>query len=85
MMATILNDILLICDAVPDQLRAISSSDFCVKPSGKWSKMRFQEKYHEFHQQVLVADGKAVSFYKKCGFEPAGDTKSMWIYKGDDH
>lgn len=38
MIATILNDILLICDAVPDQLRTISANEFCAKPLGKWSK-----------------------------------------------
>jgi len=27
-----------------------------------------QRKYHGFHQQSLIADGKAVEFYKKCGF-----------------
>lgn len=59
--------------------------DYQGKGIGKLILDRFQEKYGEFHQQILVADGKAVSFYEKCGFEHAGDTKSMWIYKGDDH
>ncbi|MBC7913300.1 MAG: GNAT family N-acetyltransferase [Pyrinomonadaceae bacterium] len=46
---------------------------------------KFQEKYGDFHQQILVADGKAIEFYEKCGFELAGETKSMWIYRGNDH
>lgn len=46
---------------------------------------KFQEKYEMFHQQILVADGKAIDFYEKCGFELAGETKSMWIYQGDEH
>lgn len=46
---------------------------------------RFQEKYEHLHQQILVADGKAIDFYKKCGFKKAGQTESMWIYQGDDH
>ena len=46
---------------------------------------KMQEKYSGFHQQILVADGKAISFYKKNGFVEAGETKSMWIYKGQDH
>lgn len=33
-----LNDILLICDTVPDQLRDISNIDFCAKLSSRWSK-----------------------------------------------
>ena len=33
---------------------------------------RMTEKYAAFHQQLLVADGRAIGFYKKCGFERAG-------------
>jgi GNAT superfamily N-acetyltransferase len=42
-------------------------------------------KYLGFHQHILVADGKAVDFYQKHGFESAGKTQSMWIYEGNDH
>lgn len=52
---------------------------------GKLILARLQEKYGSLHQQILVADGKAIDFYSKCGYEPAGQTKSMWIYKGGDH
>ena len=52
---------------------------------GKMILEKFQEKYGGFHQQILVADGKAIDFYEKCGFERAGETRSMWIYKGNDH
>ena len=45
----------------------------------------FQKKYKGFHQQILVADGGAISFYERCGFIKAGDTQSMWIYDGADH
>jgi GNAT superfamily N-acetyltransferase len=55
------------------------------KGIGKLILNRFQEKYGNFHQQILVADGKAIDFYEKCGFGKAGETKSMWIYKGHDH
>lgn len=44
-----------------------------------------QKKYHGFHQQSIIADGKAVGFYKKCGFVDTGSCKSLWIYKGNDH
>ena len=44
-----------------------------------------QRKYHGFHQQSIIADGKAVEFYKKCGFVGAGSCQSLWIYKGHDH
>ena len=52
---------------------------------GKMIIERLKTKYKGFHQQVLVADGKAVPFYEKCGFERAGETVSMWIYAGNDH
>ncbi|WP_033398209.1 GNAT family N-acetyltransferase [Desulfospira joergensenii] len=44
-----------------------------------------QEKYAGFHQQMLVADGKAVEFYRANGFSRAGKTEPMWIYDGNDH
>lgn len=44
-----------------------------------------QTKYGNYHQQMLVADGKAIEFYKSVGFVRAGDTESMWVYGGTDH
>ena len=44
-----------------------------------------QQKYASFHQQILVADGKAIEFYKSLGFKRAGKTEPMWIYDGSDH
>ncbi len=34
--------------------------------------------------QMLTAVGKAIDFYKKNGFERAGQTEQMWIYCGAD-
>ena len=42
-------------------------------------------RYDGFHQHMLVADGRALDFYRKCGFERAGKTEPMWIYAGHDH
>ena len=55
------------------------------KGVGKKIVDKLQQKYSGFHQQILVADGKAIDFYQKCGFELAGETRSMWIYKGAEH
>src|SRR5438445_2412692 len=44
-----------------------------------------KRKYQGFHQHILVADGRAIEFYKKHGFETAGKIQSMWIYEGADH
>lgn len=46
---------------------------------------RLMVKYQNFHQCMLVADARAVAFYKKCGFVRAGKTEPMWIYAGRDH
>jgi GNAT superfamily N-acetyltransferase len=42
-------------------------------------------KYAGFHQQILVADGEAIEFYRSIGFQPAGRTRAMWIYAGTEH
>jgi len=55
------------------------------KGIGKMIMDRLQEKYADFHQQMLVADGNAIDFYKKLGFERAGKTEPLWIYQGDEH
>lgn len=46
---------------------------------------KLKAKYAGFHQHILVADGRAIEFYQKHGFEKAGATQSMWIYQGGDH
>jgi ribosomal protein S18 acetylase RimI-like enzyme len=42
-------------------------------------------RYEGFHQHILVADGRAIDFYRKCGFKRAGKTEPMWIYAGHEH
>src|SRR5262245_41426348 len=44
-----------------------------------------KNRYAGFHQHMLVADGRSVEFYRRCGFARAGKTESMWIYDGKDH
>ena len=46
---------------------------------------RLVARYPGFHQHMIVADGRALDFYRKCGFERAGKTEPMWIYAGHDH
>jgi len=55
------------------------------KGIGKMIVDKMQKKYKYFHMQMLTADGKANDFYKKNGFERAGNTESMWIYSGNEH
>ncbi|TCC88237.1 N-acetyltransferase [Pedobacter frigiditerrae] len=55
------------------------------KGIGQMIVEKMQEKYGNFHMQMLTADGKSIEFYNKAGFVKAGNTQSMWIYKGDEH
>lgn len=55
------------------------------KGIGKMICDKMQEKYSHFHMQMLTADGKSIDFYKKNGFERAGNTEPMWIYQGNEH
>lgn len=55
------------------------------KGIGKKIVSILKEQYSNFHQQILVADGKAIEFYKRCGFTNAGSCEPLWIYTGRDH
>ena len=46
---------------------------------------RLIERYAGFHQLALIADGRAVDFYKRMGFVPAGSCEALWIYAGNEH
>jgi GNAT superfamily N-acetyltransferase len=56
--------------------------DYRGRGVGAGIMRRLLEKYAGFHQQVLIADGRAIDFYARLGFEPAGRTRSMWIFRG---
>lgn len=55
------------------------------KGVGRKMMQALQSRYASFHQQMLVADGKAIEFYSALGFERAGKTQSMWVYAGTEH
>jgi len=59
--------------------------EFQGKGIGTEIMRRLMSHYEGFHQHVLVADGRAIEFFRKCGFERAGKTEPMWIYAGHDH
>jgi GNAT superfamily N-acetyltransferase len=46
---------------------------------------RMMKRYRGFHQQALLADGRAVDFYKRLGFSRAGSTEPLWIFDGHEH
>lgn len=59
--------------------------DFHRHGIGRRLVQAMQSIYRNFHQQMLTADLDAISFYEAVGFERAGKTRSMWIYRGDEH
>ena len=59
--------------------------EFQRKGIGRGIMTQLSERYEGFHQQMLTADGEAIGFYKRMGFERAGKTEPMWIYKGKEH
>jgi GNAT superfamily N-acetyltransferase len=52
---------------------------------GRELMKRLMRRYRGFHQHILIAEAKAVSFYRKCGFKRAGKTDSMWVFRGREH
>lgn len=59
--------------------------DYQGKGIGQMMMAKMQEIYGQFHMQMLTADGQAIQFYEKVGFERAGQTEPMWIYGGSEH
>lgn len=60
-------------------------SDFQRRGIGSELLRRLLDKYAEFHQVVLLADGQATEFYERIGFSRGGATMPMWIYRGHEH
>ncbi len=59
--------------------------EFQRRGIGRQLMKRLMNRYRGFHQHILIAEEKAVSFYRKCGFKRAGKTTSMWVFKGREH
>ncbi|MNI25475.1 putative acetyltransferase [compost metagenome] len=78
-------------NAISDGYLVVYYPHLLVLPSyqgkgvGRLIMDKMQEIYGGFHMQMLTADGNAIDFYKKNGFERAGQTEPMWIYSGGDH
>ena len=59
--------------------------DYQGRGIGTQLMTRMMERYRGFHQQALIADGRAIDFYKKLGFVRAGATEPLWIFDGREH
>ena len=78
-------------NAITDGFLVVYYPHLCVHPEyqGRGIGTRLMQmlmaRYEGFHQQQIVADGRAVKFYRKCGFVRSGKTEPLWIYAGHDH
>jgi len=78
-------------NAVSDGSRVVYYPHLLVLPEfqrrgiGRQLMKRLMNRYRGFHQHILIAEAKAVSFYRKCGFKRAGKTASMWVFEGREH
>jgi GNAT superfamily N-acetyltransferase len=59
--------------------------EFQRRGIGRELMKRLMKRYRGFHQHILIAEAKAVSFYRKCGFKRAGKTDPMWVFRGREH
>jgi GNAT superfamily N-acetyltransferase len=79
-----------LANAISDGFLVVYYPHFVVHPDyqrngiGKEMMTRLMQRYRGFHQHSVIADGEAVAFYEKCGFERSVCT-AMWIYDGNDH
>jgi len=59
--------------------------EFQRRGIGRELMRRLMKRYRGFHQHILIAEAKAVLFYRKCGFKRAGKTDPMWVFRGREH
>ena len=59
--------------------------DYHGRGIGSMIMEEMKKVYGGYHMQMITSDGEATAFYEKCGFEKAGETQPMWIYKGKEH
>lgn len=80
-----------LCNAISDGYLVVYYPHMIVHPEyqrqgiGRAMMEVMQGKYGDFHQQMIVADGGAVDFYKSLGYERAGQTVPLWVYDGHEH
>lgn len=89
--ARVLGNLVGIGNAISDGHLVVYFPHMLVHPTyqgqgiGRQMMKALLVRYKDFHQLMLVADGRAVDFYCSLGFERAGKTEPMWVYAGDDH
>src|ERR1041385_803389 len=67
-------------NAISDSHLVVYYSHLLVYPAyqrrgiGTEIMRRLMARYEGFHQHIVVADGRALDFYRRCGFKRAGKT-----------
>ena len=92
-LVTAWDDVVLIglANAISDGHLVVYFPHMVVRPDyqgrgiGTELMTRMMTRYRGFHQQALIADGRAIAFYKKLGFVRAGATEPLWIFDGHEH
>ena len=92
-LVTAWDDVVLIglANAISDGHLVVYFPHMVVRPDyqgrgiGTELMTRMMARYRGFHQQALIADGRAIDFYKKLGFVRAGATEPLWIFDGREH
>lgn len=85
------NNLIGLANALSDGHLVVYYPHLLIRPSfqGRGVGAKIMEAmssiYSQYHQQILVADGRAIGFYKSVGFVRAGKSEPMWIYDGDEH
>ena len=80
-----------LCNAISDGYLVVYYPHMIVHPDyqrqgiGRKMMELMKGKYGDFHQQMIVADGGSVEFYKSLGYERAGQTVPLWVYDGHEH
>ena len=80
-----------LCNAISDGYLVVYYPHMIVHPDhqrqgiGRTMMEKMKQRYGDFHQQMIVADGGAVDFYQSLGYERAGKTVPLWVYDGHEH
>jgi GNAT superfamily N-acetyltransferase len=85
------NELVGLANAISDGFLVVYFPHMLVHPDhqragiGAAMMRALLDKYKDFHQLMLTADGEAVGFYEHMGFRRAGETVPMWVYAGTEH
>jgi GNAT superfamily N-acetyltransferase len=75
-------------NAISDRALVVYYPHLLIRPAfqrqgiGQQILTALQERYADFHQQILLSDHQAVKFYQKQGFQIPQSVVPLWIYQG---